>query len=444
MKKVRVLSMLLAALLLVIGVACGKNNTAPTTAGDTSAATTATGDAKPITITFAEHVANVEQQSPYVWQTAQAYMKLHPNVTIKFDGNESSVHNNKMRMAAQAGQLPEMLYLDWNMQQDFIAQGNLLYDMKKEVAESGIEKNFLPGMLRKGDDGAIYGLPNEPMLPCVYYNKDIFDQAGVKYPEDWTWEQFLDACNTFKSKGITPIAMGSMNAFAVWMQQVMLVRYGFYERFENIKAGKDSWVNDDFIRCFEKIRDFGKAGIMPANVTTMDYFQSCEMFYGGKSAMLNAGSWEAGKINAAGIADKVGVWFGPTFSDGVGNQKVTVKSATGPFCISLAGSKDAEKLKVMMDFLVYMYSPEGTRVTVEVASCVPTTKYDGDVSKASPIIVTLVNALNNDWAPAKIPDSVLPSSVTQTFFDAIWGTLLGNYTPKDALQKIQSDFEAVK
>jgi multiple sugar transport system substrate-binding protein len=52
---------------------------------------------------------------------------------------------------------------------------------------------YLPGLLDPGTvDGQLYFLPKDYSTLAVYYNKAIFDAAGVPYPEDgWTWEDLL-------------------------------------------------------------------------------------------------------------------------------------------------------------------------------------------------------------------------------------------------------------
>jgi multiple sugar transport system substrate-binding protein len=52
---------------------------------------------------------------------------------------------------------------------------------------------YLPGMLEPGRwAGSQYLLPKDFTPLAVYYNKKIFDQYGVPYPQDgWTWDEFL-------------------------------------------------------------------------------------------------------------------------------------------------------------------------------------------------------------------------------------------------------------
>ncbi|MBI5667899.1 MAG: sugar ABC transporter substrate-binding protein [Chloroflexi bacterium] len=53
---------------------------------------------------------------------------------------------------------------------------------------------YLPGLLEPGQyEGKQYFLPKDYSPLAIYYNKKIFDQFGVAYPnDDWTWNEFLD------------------------------------------------------------------------------------------------------------------------------------------------------------------------------------------------------------------------------------------------------------
>lgn len=453
----RFLSIFLTFALLIVLAACsdsGIPSSSSTSSPDTSSENTSSSDSqssasdgaiaegRDVNIVFWEHNANVENQSPFLWHTAQAFMEKNPNVNIEFVGTEPTEHVNKILMAAQSGQLPDMFFVEWNMHADFIAQ-DLVYDISDAISE--IKDNFLPGMLRVADDGGIYGLPNEPMLPCWFYNTEIFDENNLEYPtDDWTWEDFMDTCQKLQDAGIQPISAGGMSPFAVWMLQENLIRNDFHKHYEGILDGTDSWVNDDFLRAFELTAEVGERGFVPANTSTLDYYQACEAFYGEECAFLNAGSWECGKITSAGIADKTEVWLGPQI-DGAPANNLAVKTATAPYCISKASAEaDADKCEAMLAYFNYMYGPEGTQVMIDDAASVPVTLYDDtNFDNASPMIQKLLNALNDDKESTTMPDSTVPAAFQPYLYDAIWGTLLGNYSPQEALEMLQTQQEAL-
>ena len=58
-------------------------------------------------------------------------------------------------------------------------------------------------------DGKVYGIPVSKEISYIYYNKDLFAEAGLEAPDVAyeTWDEFFDACDTLKSKNITPVSM---------------------------------------------------------------------------------------------------------------------------------------------------------------------------------------------------------------------------------------------
>lgn len=103
------------------------------------------------------------------------------------------------------------------------------------------------------------------------------------------------------------------------------------------------------------------------------------MFIGGQAAFLEAGAWESSKLDQCDIASDIGVWFGPTFSDGVGEQKQTIKTVNGPFVISKESANDPAKEKVLMDFFEFYSSTEGTKIVAEETNILPVAKYNGTI-----------------------------------------------------------------
>ena len=120
------LGIFLALLLSVTLVACNTSSQSSTSSAESSDASTsseatssetsgdhdAIADGREVNIVFWEHNANVENQSPFLWYTAEAFMKENPNVKIEFVGTEPVEHNNKILMAGQSGQLPDMFFTE--------------------------------------------------------------------------------------------------------------------------------------------------------------------------------------------------------------------------------------------------------------------------------------------------------------------------------------------
>jgi multiple sugar transport system substrate-binding protein len=99
-----------------------------------------------------------------------------------------------LKTNAAGGDLPDV----FNMSQDrffFYADNGAVLDLQPYWDEYGVDTTLWgSGMIdpyRWGDAGDLYAAPVNWDTIAVYYNKDMFDAAGVAYPTaDWTWDDF--------------------------------------------------------------------------------------------------------------------------------------------------------------------------------------------------------------------------------------------------------------
>ena len=242
--KRRLLSLVMATGLLVsLITGCGK---------------TEASSEKKVTIVFGDQVANVEESSKYLWDVAQEFMKKNPDITIEFQGSDHEDYISKLKMATQSDSLPDVFWIEPSMLSEFSENG-YIYDLTEDAKVRGIMDRFQDGMLDVNMvDGKLYGLPSEVMLPCYYYNKEIFKKYNLEVPK--TWDEFLEVCKVLSAEGVTPIAKGALSNWSVWNWQNIFVRYGFFNDIDDILNGEKSFNNDNFIHAYEKIKELSDAG----------------------------------------------------------------------------------------------------------------------------------------------------------------------------------------
>lgn len=98
----------------------------------------------------------------------------------------------------------------------YAAQG-VLENLDTYIANSNYDLNdYWPGLLESASyAGSVYGFPRDIGVDILYYNKDIFDAAGVAYPDDtWTWTTFMDAAEKLTVKD----ANGTTTQYALAME----------------------------------------------------------------------------------------------------------------------------------------------------------------------------------------------------------------------------------
>src|SRR5690606_15584244 len=106
-----------------------------------------------------------------------------------------------------------------------------------EPGSAGDLTDYFPGILAVNQvDGQTYGLPWIAQPVVLYYNTDLFDAAGVEYPEPgWTWDDFIE-----KAKALTLDTDGDGN-----IDQYGFVNDGWPPPFIFIWQAGGDVINED-------------------------------------------------------------------------------------------------------------------------------------------------------------------------------------------------------
>lgn len=390
-----------------------------------------------ITVTFAEHVADIEAQEPHLAKIIAAFEEQNPGIHIDITGREVSEHNTQMLLLAGENKLPDIFWAEQTPAKEYAAKG-YLYDMTEALNEYGINDSLLDGLVNCCTvDGKDYGLPSEVMMVGFFYNKDLFAQAGIE-SVPVTYEEFLEVVDKLNEAGIVPLTVGAQDNYSIWAFETMLARYGFFEKLEGLLDGSESWVNDDFIHFFEKVEEMRNHGAFTPDISNIGYFEAKESFLAGNAAMFNTGAWDIADFEGSEIADKIGFFWGPTFSDSPYKQEIGIKAAGGVYVISSKAAEDPAVLDAALKFWSFYYGEEGTKIIAEETAALPCSKYNGTIDKSvHPVLSTMIAALNDDWDAVTEPFNSLSTNVAYGFFDATFGVMTGVYTPQDAVQYIE-------
>ena len=142
-----------------------------------------------------------------IWDTAQragmqamcdAYTAQHPDVVIDVQVVSWNEYWTKLEAAAESNTMPDIFWMHTN-QLLYYADFGMLADVTDlyDDVESGYYQNHFSDISLgnvSGSDGRYYGVPKDKDNGVLVYNKEMFDQAGVAYPDDdWTWDDLTDA-----------------------------------------------------------------------------------------------------------------------------------------------------------------------------------------------------------------------------------------------------------
>lgn len=390
------------------------------------------------TIDFAIHVANPQEQEPAFAAVVEAFESKNPDIDVNLIGKEQSEHIKSIKMQSQSGNLPDMFWMLQASASELNDAGALLDLSGFLDANPDVASSLRPNMVNGFKDGDTqYGLPYQPLVTGMFYNRALFEENGLEVPQ--TFDDLIEASKVFRSKGITTIAQGAKDPYSVWAFLTMLSRFGYFDKIDDILAGSESFNNEDFIGYYEKIDLLREAGAFPENVTTQSYFQAVESFTGGKAALLDSGTWDVRKIEDSPVGKDVGFWWGPTFSDGVGEQNVSSVVPSAPIVVNAEVAKDEAKLDAVEKFLAFYYGPEGIQLMVD--NQIPAmTDVEVSVDAAQhPVFASVMEQVSSpDYTsqPAQ-PDLVVSEAVASAMYDSIYGVINGTYDPEQAAAVVQ-------
>lgn len=283
--------------------------------------------------------------------SVDSFSKANPNDAIKVTFFQNDAYKTKIKTAIGAGQSPTLIYGWGGGILKSYAEAGQVEDLTSWFADNAAVKDrlFESAFGAATVDGKIYAIPATAVQPIIfYYNKEVFEKAGVQPPK--TWDDLMSLVKTFNDKGIAPLSLGGQSRWTsmMWLQY-MFDRIGGPEVFNAIYAGEaNAWSHPAAIEALTKIQELVAADgfIKGFSSITADSNADQALLFTGKAAMMLHGGWTFGSMKNDGggfVQDgKLGWVNFPTVAGGKGDPKNTVGNPSNYLSIS-AKATDAEK-----------------------------------------------------------------------------------------------------
>lgn len=388
-----------------------------------------------VTITW-WHIQTVEDQSAYWEQVVADYTATHPNVTVEITVLENQAFKDRLVTVMQAGDPPD-LFQSWG--------GGVLW----EFAEAGLVRNIAPELEGEwkdsfnaqaalelyGRDGEYYGVPWNWGAVGMFYNKALFEQAGLDpNAPPQTWDEFLAAVQALKDAGITPIALGESEKWPGHFWWVYLaMRLGGEEAFLKAYTREGSFSDEPFVQAGEYLQQLIDLEPFQDGFLGTGYNDQAGLVGDGLAAMELMGQWapatQAAFSEQGGIGEDLG-WFPFPAVEGGAGQPTDVLGGGDGFAVG-ANAEDE-----VIDFLKYITSTEVQRGATEIW-IVPVVKGTEDLVEADPILAQIVAARDGATYSQLYYDQFLPPAVGQAVNDAVEALYAGEASPEDVAAMIE-------
>lgn len=369
MKK-RVLSMLLVASMTgALLAGCGSGETASTdasadAAADTNTAAAGTETAADAAATDGEAVTLKwaiwdQETTPYWNALKEAYEAANPNVTIEMVDLGSTDYMTVLATELSgSGSDFDVVTIKDVPGYATLVQKNTLESLDDYITDAGINLADFNGITDQVTvDGSLYELPFRSDYWLIYYNKDVFDAAGIAYPSnDMTMEDY-DAL----ARQLTDTTYGSQVYgchYHTWRSAVEL--FGILDGKHSILDGNYDWM----IPYYDMILSEEDDGVCQTytDLSTGGLHYSAA-FSNGNVAMMNMGSWFISTLISnldSGEYDSslCGNWGIASYPHPDGAEAgSTIATITGLAVTSASANKDAA-----FDFVNWVSGTEGAKV----------------------------------------------------------------------------------
>jgi len=166
------------------------------------------------------------------------------------------------------------------------------------------------------ENGTFYAVPvNIHRANVIWYNTSVLQKNGVEVPT--TWDAFFDAADKLKAAGITPLALGNADKFAVkqLLETILLATLG-PDKYTGLWNGSTDWNGSDVTAA---INTFARAlTYANSDYSSLTWDQAAGLVAKGDAAFTVMGDWAEGFFKAQGLKPTTDFgWAASPGTDGV-------------------------------------------------------------------------------------------------------------------------------
>jgi len=352
---------------------------------------------------------------------------VHPNIEIEIVHFPDSDYSQRVNQMVMGGTAPDVI-LAFEVDLPRFAEAGAILPLDDFLANSDeVDANdFIPAVDQLSEGlGGTYGLPWAYAAQILFYNKDLFDEAGVDYPTaDWTWEDFEEA-----AVQLTIVEDGRT---VQWGADALTFRGVWWSL---AGQGGDDILNDGLLDLGDGLRDAlefqyrltNELGVSPepeAGDSVADLFAS------GQAAMARTGSWMTGQYR-----DLEFNWDIETLPRGVRGYS---SLHTGFYTINAASEHPEEAWK----FIEFMMSERGQTLNSEWGnnpSALQSIATQGAWQNAGEFGPTNWEAIERAGAQGAFGYTLLNASVTTNLVNQFNAVLLGITSIDDIFDRYLPD-----
>ena len=239
--------------------------------------------ASPVTLTVWDPGYSEEGGKTRLDAINAAFTAKYPTINIKMEAPAYDTYFDKFRAATAAGSGPDVVSMYPSLFAADYANGLEVID---DVVTPEVAKAVSLIDVSRAPDGKLYAIPFEAYTFQYFYNKKLFQQAGISGPPT-TWEGLLDTCTKLRSAGIQPISGGWKDGYmGDWFLYIYADMLLNDDELKQLVSAQLPFNSPKMVQAITYLQDMNKAGCFADGSDGRTLSDSEDYFSGGKAAMV--------------------------------------------------------------------------------------------------------------------------------------------------------------
>ncbi len=311
--------------------------------------------AGPVTITVSGWSLST---TPEFQTLADGFHAKEPNVTVQLKEYDAANYSTLLTADLAAGAGPDVItQKEVKYVPTFVSGGQLL-----DVSDVKLPKG-IGGVSSYKIDGKTYAVPYRQDSWVLYYDKDLFDKAGVSYPDgSWTWGDYADAATQLQA-GLKSAGVSATGTYAHGWQSTLQGFANAQAPHGGILTGKYEYLKPYYTRSLALQASGAQVPFNDISANKLTY----QAEFGKQAvAMMPMGTWYVATLIAqqnSGDANKFNWGIAPipqydSSTTGMNKVPVTFGDPTG---FGINAAIDSSKVQAAKDFLAYAASADAAK-----------------------------------------------------------------------------------
>ena len=371
------------------------------------------------------------------------YKQENPDFNYEIEVVSSDNLKQKVATLAASNDLPDVFAYDAGTPLIDLMDAGLVVNVGEKLDALGVADQVDSGaadfLTRLTNTDSLYDLPLGQNIEGFWYNKALFEQAGIENPPT-TWDEMLEDAQKLLDAGIQPFAVGGADLWpATRLLNAYVMRKGGTDFMDQAYAGEKQYTNPALVEAAAMLQDMVDKGYFGVGPTTVDQNTAANMVMNGEAAIIYNGSWYVGQLNSDANAagpDGIGFFNVPEVSGGPGT--VTEYSMNCGTILALSSSKYDETTDGWLKYFVsnagdYAMDTQGSFRGYTIS------EMPSDISGYTQLVSDELNKVTGTSAWF---EAAMDSELSQIAQENVQSLMNGDMTPEDYTQSLQDIWDA--